>query len=305
MLGICILHACSLGGYPTYRVSWLLMPCVPCFIFISGFYGIKTTILRIIRIIGMALACIPIVGIVSWIAGWEGMSGWSVAARGVIANWFVWAYIALMCFASTLNLALDNENRVSLTMPIIAMALGWAYVKGLPGFRIFMPTTTGLGGFTFTMMIGTYLVGGLWRRYLITDKLKPATALLLFCMLTLLNVIGFSSYCSPISVLWGAVLFSLFSKIRISDRLGHIVTYIASSTFPIFVIHANGVGFGLMRKYAAFLCDDLGLNKFLMYCILGTTVFVSGLVLDIPRRYLIYILRQVRERNHVRSLVGC
>ncbi len=317
MLGICVLHSCSLGGYRTGWVCRLLCPCVPCFIFISGYYGIKATPMRITKLIGTAFACVPAIGIVSWIAGCHGVDGFVIGAKGVADNWFVWAYVGLMCFAPALNHALESEKRLSLTLPIVAMCLGWGYLKGLPWFRTFMPTTDGLGGYTFTMMVGTYLVAGLWRRFLdrveacrggegigrvervetcrerkwmscvswiIMGLEKSGVCWVLLVAATGLCIVGFSAYCSPVSVFWSAILFTIFSRFEINGRLGAVDAFVAKSTFPIFVLHANGVGFGLIRKFAALLCGDCGMNVYAMYLIVGLTVFVAGLLLDMPRR---------------------
>ncbi len=297
MLGICILHSCGLGGYATGWLCNLLMPCVPCFVFISGYYGIKATPSRIVKLIGTAFACVPVIGVVSWFVGYEGLSGWKVAALGVVDNWFVWAYVGLMCFSPALNLALDSEKRISLTLPIIFMTLGWGYLKGLPWFRTFMPTTEGLGGYTFTMMIGVYLVAGLWRRYLSIEgygRLRifgnMPVVFLLLAISTALCIAGFKAYCSPVSVVWSAILFTIFLRFTVKGKMGRIAAFVARSTFPIFILHANGVGFGLIRKFAALLYENCGMNVYTMYLIVGLTVFCAGLLLDMPRRMILWMV---------------
>jgi surface polysaccharide O-acyltransferase-like enzyme len=292
MLGICILHSCSLGGYRTGWVCRLLCPCVPCFIFISGYYGIKATPVRIAKLIGTAFACVPVIGIVSWFLGYQGLDGFVIGAKGVADNWFVWAYVGLMCFAPALNHAIDSEKRLALTLPIIVMCLGWGYIKGLPWFRMFMPTTDGLGGYTFTMMVGTYCVARLCRRYDICNIITTKSLLISFVGLTALCVIGFSAYCSPVSVFWSAILFSLFLKIKVNGQFGAVAAFVAKSTFPIFVLHANGVGFELMRKFASLLCSGCGMTAYVMYLVMGLTVFVAGLLLDMPRRAIGWMCRR-------------
>jgi len=111
---------------------------------------------------------------------------------------------------------------------------------------------------------------------------------------TALCVAGFSAYCSPISVFWSALLFTLFSRIEISGRIGIVASFIGKSTFPIFILHANGVGFGLIRKFAAFLCGDCGMNVYAMYLIVGASVFVAGLLLDMPRRAIGWVVARKR-----------
>lgn len=132
MCGICVLHSCSLGGYANGRFCRMLMPCVPCFVFISGYYGIKSTPSRIARLIVIAFTSVPIVGIVSYFAGYNGLSGWKVAAAGIINNWFVWAYVALMCFAPMLNLAMEHPQHHALVWPVITLCLGWGISRGFP-----------------------------------------------------------------------------------------------------------------------------------------------------------------------------
>ena len=297
MLGICILHSCSLGGYTNGKFSRMLMPCVPCFVFISGYYGIKSTLSRIVRLIIIAFASVPIVGIVSWIVGYNGLSGWKIAAAGVVDNWFVWAYVALMCFAPMMNIAIEHPQHKTLVLPIIVLCLGWGYLKGLPYFRLFMPTTEGLGSFTFTMMIGVYLVAKLWRKYDFLINIKTLYLFLGLVVLTALCIIGFSAYCSPVSVLWAGVLFTLFSRIGIPVVIGKVICFIAKSTFPIFILHANVVGFGLIRKFAQYLCDGHGLNPYIMYVIVGFSVFFAGLLLDIPRRVIIFAINSAYGPN--------
>lgn len=328
MLGICILHSCTLGGYVTGWVCRVLCPCVPCFVFISGYYGIKATPMRIAKLIGTAFACVPVIGIVSWFTGYEGMTGLRVAAAGVVDNWFVWSYVGLMCFAPVLNYALASEKRLSLVLPIIVMCLGWGFLKDLPWLRTFMPTTDGLGSYTFTMMVGTYLVAGLWRRYCSIEGLenwriegswnwiRPAierycnhsiVLVMLLVISSALCGVGFSAYCSPVSVFWSAILFSIFLRIEVNGRLGAVAAFVAKSTFPIFIIHANGVGFGLIRKSETLLHVGCGMNVYVMYIVVGLAVFLSGLLLDMPRRLVVHLLFRAffRKKNSEVGFVEC
>lgn len=299
MLGICILHSCSLGGYPNIRFICMLMPCVPCFIFISGYYGINTTPSRIVRFIVIAFASVPVAGIISWFAGYDILSGYKFVITGIVKNWFIWAYVALMCFTPMLNLAVESPEHKKLVLPIVVLSLGWGYVKGLPYFKMFMPTTEGLGSYTFTMMIGVYLVARLVRKYYkIFGKINIIYMIVAFIIISVLCIIGFGDYCSPISVIWSAILFVLFLRIKICDRLGKIVCFIAKSTFPIFVLHANKVGFDLIQRFAKLLCDGYGIKTIFMYIIVGFSVFVIGLLCDIPRRLIMIAMNNNMKANN-------
>ena len=59
MAGICYLHAA--GGYADIPMSaWLaklLFPCVPCFVFISGYYGVTFNPIKLLRLWLLAYFC--------------------------------------------------------------------------------------------------------------------------------------------------------------------------------------------------------------------------------------------------------
>ena len=56
MLGICLLHVCGTQcGHPTQWLANMLYWCVPGFVFISGWFGMRFSLKKIIRLYGLAL----------------------------------------------------------------------------------------------------------------------------------------------------------------------------------------------------------------------------------------------------------
>jgi surface polysaccharide O-acyltransferase-like enzyme len=127
---------------------------------------------------------------------------------------------------------------------------------------------------------------------------KTVACCVLLIVATVLCVAGFSAYCSPVSVFWSAILFSLFLKIKVNEQFGAVAAFVAKSTFPIFILHANGVGFGLNKRLAALLCGDCGMSVYVMYLIVGLTMFFAGLLLDMPRRAIGWMCRRFFLGGH-------
>lgn len=57
MFGICLLHAITQGGHNVSWASNILQWCVPGFIFISGWYGIKFSPGKVLKLYGISLYC--------------------------------------------------------------------------------------------------------------------------------------------------------------------------------------------------------------------------------------------------------
>ena len=57
MFGICLLHAISQAGHNIAWAANMLMWCVPGFMFISGWFGIKFSIGKALKLYGISLYC--------------------------------------------------------------------------------------------------------------------------------------------------------------------------------------------------------------------------------------------------------
>ncbi len=57
MFGICLLHSITTAGHNTPWIANALLWCVPCFMFISGWFGIKFYLSKIFILYGTSFYC--------------------------------------------------------------------------------------------------------------------------------------------------------------------------------------------------------------------------------------------------------
>lgn len=57
MLGICGIHVAAFMGGGWKYLDKTLWPCVVAFVFISGYYGVKFSVKKVVRLCGMGVWC--------------------------------------------------------------------------------------------------------------------------------------------------------------------------------------------------------------------------------------------------------
>lgn len=105
MFGICLLHAITVGPCNRPFVANILLSCVVGFVFISGWFGIKFTWMKLAKLYGIGLYCAMVYGL---IASW-GEANWLIAAPKLAwfklthGFWFLHAYALMMCLVPLVN----------------------------------------------------------------------------------------------------------------------------------------------------------------------------------------------------------
>lgn len=79
MFGICLLHTIGFGGYAAPWMQNILSSCVVGFVFISGWFGVKFSCRKLVKLYGIGLYCAMVFGILSVI----GVGG----GRGSLGDW--------------------------------------------------------------------------------------------------------------------------------------------------------------------------------------------------------------------------
>ena len=102
MFGICLLHSISQAGH---NVSWAnncFSWCVTAFAFISGWFGMRFSFMKLTKLYGVSLYCAAVICIVNAVFGYgDGCLKyiWDVA----VGQWYLNAYAILLCLAPILN----------------------------------------------------------------------------------------------------------------------------------------------------------------------------------------------------------
>lgn len=107
MFGICLLHSMTQGGHNVPWVANTLYWCVTGFVFISGWYGIRFSFRKVLKLYSISLYCAVMFVILELLVTGEDIGTLSNILRKVwiiaIGHWYVNAYVILMCFAPMVN----------------------------------------------------------------------------------------------------------------------------------------------------------------------------------------------------------
>ena len=130
MLGICLLHSISFGLFKCAWVSNILASCVVGFVFISGWFGVKFSWYKLLKLYGIGQYAALVFGLLSWLVGDVDsfcgglMLGWHKLTHGF---WFLHAYAVMMMFAPLVNALIDGGGadfkHLSFAVPCVALGL--------------------------------------------------------------------------------------------------------------------------------------------------------------------------------------
>ena len=227
--------------------SWIFV-CVPCFVVISGYFGIRWKWKGLFNYLFQIGFWGGIVYLLTWLLGFHDFQPMGMLKNMTCflynVNWFFAAYLGLYMFAPILNAFIEKagEKRMMwMTLAFFAFQtiFGWILKHGEFYF-----------GLTFTSLIGWYLIGGLLRKS--TWKgfhLKPWQNMAVFigvgqvCVVIALVAAflgiekGTYSYISPLQVIQTTYLFLFCRSLKVR-RGERVITFFASSAFAGLLAHS-------------------------------------------------------------------
>jgi len=280
MLSVCVGHAVKMTGYGTGCEGRLFAWDVVTFAFISGYYGIRLRLRRLVELWALAAVAVAVPA---------ALSDWGHYKEFLFSNWFLNAYTILMLFSPVLNLAIrhwnDDGRRLSVLLPALAL-MTWAWMGEAYGFREFVPRVPGFGRQSAWALIFIYLGAHAVRESGLFDRFRPRHwGVALLVLMPLNALVGATT--SLVTFLTAVSLFALFSRLRLSDRLGRLVTFVVPSLFSVYLLHTNAVGY---RWMVAFIERgmDLGLPRWPAMALGGGVYFscVSASTSVVVRRSL-------------------
>ena len=291
IFGICFLHSITQGGH---NISWaanVLQWCVPGFMFISGWFGIKFSVAKVLKLYGISLYCATVFVIFDVVANpsYEG-GGLLRVYKIAIGQWFLNAYTVVMCLAPLANLAIERMLIKDL-IPISLCAFGWSFATTLPVICNYMPNAAGLQAYSFLTLFVVYVVARFIRRMvdvsdrfrnLVSDKrylLSVATVSLMLCS------VGLGDYNSPFAILVAGCVFFLIKKIKFSPCIIRICVWLGPSMFSVYLMHSHGYAWKYLVKTEDYILS-MGLPLCLTYIITAIIVFSVCVVADMPRRLI-------------------
>ena len=276
MFGICLLHSISQCGNQNRWISCPLCACVDAFVFITGYYGIKFRMSKLVRIYAIGFWCATISVFLPYFFGLDATISIEEILKTFLSRfWFLHAYAVLMFLSPLVN----KNIEMKIVWPVLFLVFCWGGVGSIQHIGRLMPRSSGVTEYSGLTLLGVYIAARLCRKYDLIERLDGRNSLIGFILLYIIAGLGWYEYCSPIALGLAMIAFKWGQKIQI----GAVGELFAPSAFSIYLLHSNPHGFLLMRTFEGFLIDH-GISIFLSYFIVAATVFFVCALIDIPRR---------------------
>ena len=220
---------CSMDGFRWH---------IPGFLLISGYFGIKLRLLKIIKLILVAYLCywltIPL-------RGGETLTSLALPHGG----WFLPFYCVLVLLSPILNAALENEKHHKIIMASVVGMVVIAWVPTIIGdSHAGMLLVPGMQGNGLLLMIAIYVVGAILRVYHVATMLSAGMWFVGFVVGTLACV-GLGTvvpsachYLSPVSIVTAICGFMAFVRMpELPCSVSRAVNFISPSMFGVYLLH--------------------------------------------------------------------
>lgn len=208
---------------------------VPGFLIISGYFGVRFTPTKVIRLLGIAYGCYWLTIIFR-----DGSGVLSLLLPH--GGWFLPFYVVLMMLSPLLNAAIGNEKgHLIFASTVILLVYGWL-VSGFAATNVHigMMSVSGMSGNGFLMLIGIYVVAASKELNGIGNDTRYMP---LWLSLFIIGIVasGFTrgclmSYGNPIAIFAAYCGFRAFSLIRIPAKIGRFLLLIAPSMFSVYLL---------------------------------------------------------------------
>lgn len=320
MLLVLMVHACFMSlGVPTsadfhaaptdtfFRLfsESISIICVNVFVLISGWYGIKAKISRMLAFLFQVyfLNVIVYYGMQAYGGGKPerlGMGSWVLLPAHY---WFVKEYIILYIFTPVLNAFIDKTSKKQIGQFLVAFFIIQLIVEFWLGGHF-------IAGYSAISFMGIYVLAR--YLYLYPGKFTQlnkyiylamylaatlaTTAIALLMVIKSGNVGCFYNYNSPFVIFASVCILLFFSKISIHSK---IINWAAISCFAAYVIHCSPTFISTYLTTIKEWYDKESTIIFLSYTTLWIAgVFIISILLDKIRIWVWNLLASLCNRIH-------
>ena len=209
-------------------------------------------------------------------------------------QWFLNAYVVVMCFAPMVNVAVERMT-IKHLYPIMLCAFGWSFATTLPVVYKYVPPTHGLTAYSFLTLLGVYTVARFARKCyennptfqsLIANRKLIA---LIVCVCLVCAAIGLNDYNSPFALVIAAGTFLLLLRMKMPTWLSRICMWLGPTMFSVYRMHSHGYAWKYLTAVEEYFLN-VGVRLPFAYLLTAACVFCVCIMLDLPRRMLCWIL---------------
>lgn len=224
--------------------------------------------------------------------------------------WYFTAYAGLFVCIPLLNLLIEHAPRKILRNTLILLSL-LLYV----GERLFSAFSFGFrDGYSFPWLALVYVIGGYISRYKPFEKISIGKSLFYYTLCIVVTFLGrvaiefvlyllkgqviknsFESliiaYTTPTILLAAIFLLHSFSKITVGKIGGKIITFFATLSFGVYLIHVNPIVFSKLSNIFVSFAEK---NVFVMVGLIfvaSITIFIACIAIDLIRKLLFDLCR--------------
>ena len=308
MFGICFLHAVSQGDFYCHTLVKILCPAVCGFVFISGWFGVRFSVGKILRLYAVGAYAALVASLAAQLqAGTFAPAEYLGKALELWREyWFLHGYVVLMCFAPAVNFVVEKaakKDAFAILAPVMGFSFVWSWGASVPFAGRIFPLTEGLGAYTGFSLLAVYTLARLCRRHYPAPS--PRTVAVVFGVSFAGVLLTGGMYHSPFAALLAASAFHFFLRMgsliesrggRVPAPVVRLVDFLAPSLFSIYLIHSHvSVGFPLMKALENRLAEHMPVAC--AYFATAAIVFWGCLVLDLPRRILFWLVARTVSRR--------
>ena len=311
MFGIVAEHAisqtgCASGWRP---LGCLLDSCVDGFMFISGYYGMRFRLSKILRLVGVVLFCGTIlIAIHSYVVVGDGIVGFLPRLKYLLNAsggwWFLWAYLIVMFLSPLVEAAFDSNRRTTIgfVAPVLVLVFGWSYFTLLnPYIGNVIPQPAGFTPLSFLSLFGVYVFARALRRL---DFEKFITSKVLIVIACVSAVFAFAGewHHNSVPMLFLAMTWFLIAKRTEANWGFRLLAPLAPSMFSVYLLHSSAFGFLLLTKIERCVIAH-GLPVLAAILCAAICVFAACIAIDFARRCIVHVFRSPLE--HACKAVDC
>lgn len=178
-----------LSGFNEYMVIFISVIGnigTTCFIILSGYFGVKCNVKKLMRLdIMIILYCLVGFAVDYWISGEVSLRNLVSCVIPITSHryWFLSCYFFLCILSPYLNEYLDGISRQRMKQLILVMLLLFTVLPTVFGFDVMQDGGKGLVNMTLAYVIGRYL-----GKYGKESRINLGTAKCLLCLILLLAV---------------------------------------------------------------------------------------------------------------------
>lgn len=310
-------HSLAINGYTETKNSVFYMlimsfisMSVNCFVFISGYYGIKFNIKSVISFVfqGLFYSVLPFIIIRYFIDDTELLVGqtWLKVLTPISHNtwWFLSAYLALYFLSPILNKGVDYLNKRQLLL-LIGVLIYLEITFPLTGINHLVGHGIGL----YPILV-IYLIARFSKKYNLKIKSSGifyiVSSILLFiisytCLKIHYQDISWRlfTYASPFIIIGSFFFFFFFLRIRIPQNT--IINRIAGLSFGVYLGHESPVVYSYIKNIASKVLSTEGHSSIYIILWLFITSACIFIIFAIIEKIRIFISSPIL--NYINSKI--